>query len=145
MSWNNIPDDERLHLWKNLRKDISGLTLNEQMDAVSKFFSTIPYGSRSIDYYTPSEWPTPWEIIFHGKLCKSSISLLIFHTFSLLHTENIIELQLIDDGEDEYLLPIIDNQFVLNYELGKVNKCQDIATEIQILNTYTQQDIKIIK
>ena len=145
MSWNNIPDDERLHLWKNLRKDISSLQLNEQMEAVAKFFSNIPYGSRSIDYYTPSEWPTPWEIIFRGKLCKSSISLLIFHTFSLLHIENAIELQLIDDGEDEYLLPVIANQFVLNYELGKVNKCQDIATEIQILNTYTQQDIKIIK
>ena len=145
MSWNNIPDDERLHLWKNLRKDISKLTLAEQMNAVAKFFSTIPYGSRSMDYYTPTEWPTPWEIIFHGKLCKSSISLLIFHTFSLLNEENTIELQLIDDGEDEYLLPIINNTFVLNYELGQVNKSQDIAAEIQVLNTYTQKDIKAIK
>ena len=145
MSWNNIPDDERLHLWKNLRKEISELTLNEQMNIVAKFFSAVPFGSRSLDYYTPAEWPTPWEIIFHGKLCKSSISLLIFYTFSLLHTEDKIELQLIDDGEDEYLLPIINNTFVLNYELGKVNNCQDIAVEIQILNTYTQQDIKVVK
>lgn len=145
MSWNNIPDDERLHLWKNLRKDISALSLDEQMNTVSKFFSTIPYGTRSIDYYTPASWPTPWEIIFHGQLCKSSISVLIFHTFSLLHTDITVDLQLIDDGEDKYLLPIINNTFVLNYELGQVNKCQDIANEIQILNIYTQQDIKTIK
>ena len=144
MNWNNIPDDERLHLWKNLRQEIKELTLEEQLETVAKFFSKVPFGSRAIDYFTPAEWPTPWEIIFHGKLCKSSISLLIFHTFSLLHTENIIELHLVDDGEDEYLLPVINNAFVLNYELGQVNKCQDIAAEIQIINKYTQQDIKEI-
>jgi len=144
MSWNNIPDDERLHLWKKLRKDISTLALDEQMNTVSKFFSSIPYGARSIDYYTPSSWPTPWEIIFHGQLCKSSISVLIYHTFSMLHTDITVDLRLIDDGEDKYLLPVINNTFVLNYELGQVNKCQDIVNEIQILNTYTQQDIKSI-
>lgn len=144
MNWNNIPDDERLHLWKNLRQEIKELSLEDQLKTVAKFFSTVPFGTRSIDYYTPSEWPTPWEIIFHGKLCKSSISLLIFHTFSLLHTDNTIELHLVDDGEDEYLLPVINNAFVLNYELGQVNKCQDIAAELQIITKYTQQDIKAI-
>jgi hypothetical protein len=144
MSWNNIPDDEKLHLWKNLRKDIANLPLEEQMSQVAKFFANIPYGSRSLDYYTPADWPTPWEILFHGNLCKSSISLLVFYTFYLLHTENIIELRLIDDGADEYLLPVINNQFVLNYELGTINKWQDIATELQLIHTYTQKDIKAI-
>ena len=142
MNWNNIPDSERLRLWKNLRTDISTLSLDDQLSEVAKFSSTIPYGTRSLDYYTPSTWPTPWEIIFHGNLCKSSISLLIFHTFSLLHTDIIINLQLINDGESEYLLPVINNTFVLNYELGQVNKCHDIAAEIKILNTYAQKDIK---
>lgn len=142
MNWNNIPDSERLRLWKNLRTDISTLSLDDQLSEVAKFFSAIPYGTRSLDYYTPLTWPTPWEIIFRGSLCKSSISLLIFHTFSLLHTDVIIDLQLINDGEDDYLLPVINNTFVLNYESGQVNKCQDIVNEIQILNTYTQKDIK---
>ena len=144
MSWNNTPDDEKLRLWKNLRNDIAELSLDNQLTTVAKFFSTIPYGSRSIDYFSPIDWPTPWEIIFHGSLCKSSISLLIFYTFRLLHTEDTVELKLINDGSDEYLIPVINNTFVLNYELGKVNNCQDIASEIQILTTYTEQDIKTI-
>ena len=144
MSWNNIPDDERLHLWKILRKDISVLPLAEQMSTVAKFFSNMPYGARSLDYYTPTEWPTPWEIIFHGSLCKSSISLLIFYTFSLLHTTHKIELHLIDDGADEYLIPVIDDQFVLNYQLGMVSNYSDVSIEFTDKQTFTEQQIKKI-
>jgi hypothetical protein len=144
MSWNNIPDDERLHLWKILRKDISVLQLAEQMSTVAKFFSNMPYGARSLDYYTPAEWPTPWEIIFHGSLCKSSISLLIFYTFSLLHTTHKIELHLIDDGADEYLVPVIDDQFVLNYQLGMVSNYSDVSIEFTDKQTFTEQQIKKI-
>lgn len=144
MSWNNIPDNERLHLWKKLRADLKDQVFREQMTTVAKFFATMPYGTRTIDYYTPSDWPTPWEIIFHGRLCKSSISLLIFYTFSLLHTQNNFELYLIDDGEDEYLLPVIDNQFVLNYHLGEVSKYLDIRDEFTVKQVFTVEQIKKI-
>ena len=144
MSWNNIPDGERLHLWKNLRKDIELMPFTDQMDSVAKFFSTMPFGSRSLDYYSPAEWPTPWEIIFHGSLCKSSISLLIFYTFSLLQTGINLELHLVDDGIDSYLLPVINDQFVLNYELGKVSNYSDICAEFTHKQTFTEQQIKKI-
>jgi hypothetical protein len=144
MIWNNIPDNERLHLWKNLRTDIKGLDITEQMIHVSKFFASIPFGTRTIDYYSTENWPTPWEIIFHGSLCRSSISLLIFYTFSLINTDHIIDLRLIDDGNDEYLLPVIDNQFVLNYELGKVSNLSDIKSEITEKITFTEHQIKKI-
>lgn len=143
-NWNSIPDSDRLRMWKNLRTDIATLSIQDQLAEVAKFFAHIPYGSRSIDYYSPESWPSPWEIIFHGKLCKSSISLLIFHTLTILHTENTVELHLVDDGADEYLLPVINNTFVLNYELGEVNNLQNIAAELQIKNTFTDKDIKQI-
>lgn len=144
MSWNNTPDDERLRLWKDLRKSLPSLQLDEQLISIAKFFSSLPFGSRTIDYYTPAEWPTPWEIIFHGRLCKSSISLLIFYTISMLHTDIIIELHLIDDGNDEYLLPIINNQFVLNYELGMVSNYSEVSSGFTEKQTFTEQQIKKI-
>ena len=144
MNWNNIPDDERLRLWKNLRNDISKMQLQDQLSNVAKFFSTIPFGSRSLDYYSPSTWESPWEIIYHNNFCKSAISLLIFYTIQLLHQDIIVELILVDDGEDEYLLPIINATFVLNYELGQVNTSQDIIHELRIIATYTEKDIKTI-
>lgn len=144
MSWNNIPDAERLRLWKSLREDIVSLPLDQKLASVSKFFANMPYGTRSIDYYSSESWPTPWEIIFHGNLCRSSISLLIFYTFSLSHSIDKIELQLIDDGADEYLLPVINDQFVLNYELGMVSNYSNVESEFSVKQTFTEQQIKKI-
>lgn len=144
MIWNTIPNEERLHLWKKVRDDINALPLNDQLNNIAKFCSKIPYGSRTLDYYSPAEWPTPWEILFHGSFCTSSISLLIFYTLTLLNSPPDIELWLVEDVDGVYLLPIIDNQFVLNYELGMVNNYLEIHTTFVVLQKYTKDQIKNI-
>lgn len=144
MNWNNTPNEERLHLWKKLRDDIATLAAEEQMGIVAKFFADMPYGARTIDYYSPAEWPTPWEILFTGEFCKSSISLLIFYTFTLLHTGRTIELHLIDDKFDMYLLPVIDCQYVLNYELGMISNYSSVTHEFESIQVFSEQQIKKI-
>ena len=143
MSWNNIPNNERLHLWKKLREDISVLPIEDQMTMVAKFFADMPFGSRTIDYYTPADWPTPWEILFHGTFCTSSISILMFYTFELLHTSHQINLYLVEDN-DVYLLPVIDNKFVLNYELGTVNNYSNIQDNFKVLQIF-HDEIKMLR
>ncbi len=144
MIWNTIPNEERLHLWKKLRDDIKDLALADQMNEVAKFCSKMPFGSRTLDYYTPTDWPTPWEILFSSSFCTSSISLLMYHSLTLLHTPPKVELYLVEDDDGVYLLPIIDNQFVLNYELGTVNNYSEIQTEFKVLQKYTKEQIKNI-
>ena len=56
MNWNSIPNEDRLILWKKLRIDIQNLSLEKQLEAIAKFCSTIPFGSRSLDYFNPSDW-----------------------------------------------------------------------------------------
>lgn len=138
MSWNNTPNDERLRLWKKLRSDINGQQLDQQLTLVSAFFANMPFGARSIDYYTPADWPTPWEILYRGTFCTSSISLMMFHTFELLHENHVIELYLVED-ESIYLLPVIDNNFVLNYELGSVNNYSDVNNNFKVLQVYRDE------
>ena len=118
MIWNTIPNDGRLHLWKLLRDDLKDRTLEEQLTLVAQFCSSIPFGARTLDYYSPKEWPTPWEILFHGSFCTSSISLLIFYTLTLTPLDAVVELHLVQDDEGIFLLPVINDQFILNYELG---------------------------
>ncbi len=142
MIWGSIPNEERLRLWKSLRDDIKDLPVDKQLEKTAKFCSTIPFGSRSMDYYSPTEWPTPWEILFHGTFCTSSISLLIFYTLTLIPTSANVELILVEDDEDVYLLPIIDDQFVLNYELGQVNRYSEIQDNFKILQRYPREQIK---
>lgn len=143
MIWSCIPNDERLRLWKSLRDDIKDLSLEDQLAAVAKFCASIPFGSRSIDYYSPEDWPTPWEILFHGSFCTSSISLLMFYTLILIPCTTDVELILVEDDEDVYLLPVIDNQYVLNYELGQVNRYPEIVDDFKTIKKYTRTDVKI--
>ncbi len=145
MIWNTIPNEERLRLWKNLRESIAEKSTEGQLTDVAKFCSTIPFGSRSVDYYTPADWPTPWEILFYGSFCTSSISLLIYYTLVLLPTTIDIELLLVEDDEDVYLLPFIDNQFILNYELGQVSKYPEIQDNFKVLRRYSRDEVKTIK
>ncbi len=144
MIWNLIPNEERLHLWKNLREEMKDLLLEEQLKEVSNFCKSMPIGSRTMDYYTPENWPTPWEILFYGTFCTSSISLIMFYTLDLLEGEKILELLLVEDDEGVYLLPIIDNQFVLNYHLGQVSTYSKISKEFKVLKKYSREEIKKI-
>ncbi len=143
MNWNNTPNNQRLHLWKTLRAEIDNHPLDEQMEMVSKFFADMPFATRTLDYYTPVDWPTPWEILFHGSFCTSSISLLMFYTFELVHTNHVVELYLVED-DSIYLLPVIDKNFVLNYELGTVNKYSDIQDNFKVLQIY-REEIKTLR
>jgi hypothetical protein len=145
MIWNIVHDEERLRLWKQLREEIKELKVEEQLKAVAKFCSSIPFGSRSLDYYSPWDWPTPWEILFHGSFCTSSISLLMCYTLVMASEDIDIELYLVEDDRGIYLLPVISNQYVLNYELGSVNNYPEVEPDIKVLQKYTKEQIKQIK
>lgn len=147
MDWNNIHPDERIRLWKNFRKSIDNQDINNQLNEIAKFFTHIPIGHRTLDFYTPGSWPTPWELLYDNRWCVCSTSLLIFYTVDLLSAfaDTSAVLILVEDATDRYLLPLIDNQFVLNYHLGKVSKVQDINGDFKIIDVYTKDRIKKIK
>ena len=139
-----MADNEKLHAWKKLRNNIELMNLEEKLNYVSDFFSNFPMGARSVDYYAPLSWPSPWEIIFYGSFCKSSISILIFYTLCMSDNSIYAELRLVHDGSQIYLIPVINNTFVLNYKSGMVNKCHEVESEILTISIYKKEDIKLI-
>ena len=143
MIWNSISNEERLHLWKKLRENIKQLPIEQQLTEVAKFCATIPRGARSIDYYNPVDWPTPWEIFFHGSFCRNSISLIIFYTLTLLNKDSI-ELWVVKDNEGDYLLPVVNNTFVLNYEQGKVSNHLEICDYFIVMQKFPRDQIRNI-
>lgn len=142
--WNTIANEEKISLWKNLRNDIKGLQLEEQLKHIAKFFLNTPIGSRTIDYYTPKSWPTPWEILYHSSFCKNSISLLIYYTISLASPDIKSEIYLIDDEGDIYLLPVLNNYYVLNYHLGELNTLVDVLKEVKVIQIYSSDHLNKI-
>lgn len=144
MIWNTIHGEDRLILWKKLRADLKDLPLDKQLNEVAKFCAGIPFGARSLDYYSPADWPTPWEILYHGSFCTSSISLLIYYTLAMIPVSAKLDLYLIEDDAGCYLLPVVNDQFVLNRELGQVSMYLDACADVTLLKIYPQNQIKTI-
>lgn len=143
--WENTSPEDRLILWRSFRKSLEGVALQKQIQEIANFFARTPISARSVDYYTPSSWPTPWEILHYGKLCQSSISILMYHTFTLLDApESNAKLCLIDDSVDRYLVLVVDGRFVLNYELGAISEWEDFADRNRIIKHFDQTEISQI-
>lgn len=130
--WINTTPEQRIKQWKTFRESLESLPLEKQCDSVADFFSTMPIGARTIDYYTPESWPTPWEILYNKTYCKNTISILMYDTLQIINNTPRIELQLINDEQDTYLVPVIDNNIVLNHILGEVSKLDEFNSLYQI-------------
>lgn len=137
--------EERLSNWREFRVTLEEITDDERITEVVNFFSSTPYGSRTLDFYTPGSWPTPWEILHYETYCKNSISLLMYYSLSMIRDfSKDLELWIIDTSDDRYLVPVIDNQFILNYELGQISTVQDLKTRIKIIDRFDSLQIKQI-
>jgi hypothetical protein len=144
MIWNTVHGEDRLILWKKLRADLKDLPVDKQLNEVAKFCAGIPFGARSLDYYSPADWPTPWEILYHGSFCTSSISLLIYYTLAMIPIAAKLDLYLVEDEDGVCLLPVVNDQFVLNRELGQVSMYLDACADVTLLKIYPQDQIKTI-
>lgn len=68
----------------------------------------------------------------------------MYHTVKLVDDTHTLELHLIDDDGEIYLLPVIDNTFVCNYYLGTVNNYSELSN-VKILKVYKKEEINSIK
>ena len=141
--WNNSSAEERIEKWREFRESLTGLDEEELLNNVAQFFATVPLGARCIDYYTPDSWPTPWEILYHKLYCASSVSLLIYHTLCIALGSDRVDIVLADTGTDRLLMPVVDNKYIFNYELGKVNKIKD--HQIKIIDDFADSEIEQIQ
>jgi hypothetical protein len=72
--------EERLAVWRSFRKNFPAD--GTALDAV-KAFESVKLQRRSIDYYTPENWPTPFEAVAEDLLCQSGLTLVMAST--LIH------------------------------------------------------------
>jgi hypothetical protein len=141
--WNNSDPEERIAYWRAFREEIQDLPLEEQLNKVAEFFANLPIGSRSIDYYTPKSWPTPWEILHYRLFCENAASLLMYHTLTLLLKDSKVEIILIEDDRNRYLVPIIDNKYILNIIPGQISKIHDVT--FKVIDRFEDESIPTIR
>lgn len=87
---------ERLSVWRKFRQDFP---TNGTIENVVAAFSNIKLERRSIDYYSPESWPSPFEIVNEGLFCQSGITLVLAST--------LLNLKLIKS--DQFRFDVVSN------------------------------------
>ena len=86
----NTQDGEgRLRAWRNFRDNFPD---NGTMLHVAEGFKDDYPKQRYIDYYTPDNWPTVFEIVREGYLCQTGLSIVIastLHYFDFIKSDSV--------------------------------------------------------
>lgn len=133
--------DDRLKIWKKFRNDLNGLSELGQMKLTTTFWSQCPLVRYNFDWTDPSTWRSPWEMIYEGEICRNGIAYLMEQSLLLIGGEwtyNRFKLVMLKDikNEDQFMVVIIDDTYVLNYSHGEVIFLNDISDFCEFSETY---------
>ena len=130
---------ERLQDWRRFRETLELYSFTDMVtESVIDWWSSLPYTLRAIDIYDSKQWPTPWELVYYGDYCKSSISLGIAYTLCLIGNDwrKRIKLLLIDDnGLDIFLSVLLDDKYLINYNYKEIIEFDSL--DVKVLETFS--------
>jgi hypothetical protein len=73
--------EERLQLWKQFRKGLE--KVEDPIQEAIDFYNQAPYCLIAADPFTPSSWPTAWELLEENNYCAFVKILAICYTLQL--------------------------------------------------------------
>ena len=133
----NLSGSERLNIWRNVRQKS-----HNNIIEVLEDFASIEMLPRYLDYYTPSSWPNPFEIVNEGYLCQSGVTLVLLSTLinKGFISEDTIQLPVISNNiTGTSGLVIYDRDLVYNFTPGEIVSWEYVkenATVFQIRNQF---------
>jgi hypothetical protein len=126
--------EDRLRIWREVRQ--KNFSTEEE---ILNEFSEIKILSRYLDYYTPSSWPTPFEIVSEGYLCCSGVTILI--TVILINKGFITSDQLLfpvisNNTTGDSGIVLLNNDNVYNFTPGKIESWEYVKDNSTIFQTH---------
>jgi hypothetical protein len=137
--WQLMPD-ERLKEWRKFRKRIEELSDSECLQEVVDWWKFTPIGSKAIDPYDNEKWPDPWALIHTGNFDENAVALGMAYTLQLMDWP--CEVALVQDSEKRFLglVVIVDNELILNYNFGTVEKLKELK-HCEVLSRYKTEEL----
>ena len=132
-----LSDRERILSWRQLRISIKSLPIYDACDAVAKWWSYASIGPHGLDCYDYESWQDPWAMLENNNFNRNTIAYMIHKTFEMSDQEKFSsQLILIHDYDlavdDIYWVTLVDNQYILNYNVSKVDRFSEIEKNIVI-------------
>lgn len=114
---------ERLSRWREFRKSLDTLTLEQAVKATVDFWHGCPFSPYYLDPAKPEEWPNPWTLIEENYYCDIAKALGMLYTIKFTAHNPSVELRMYVDPETRYsynLVWIDDGKYVINLIEGEV-------------------------
>ncbi len=133
--------EERLRIWHDFRQVLESAEdpFQEAMDT----YETVPTEHMSVDPYTPSAWPNPWELIKENSYCLFGKLLGIAYSLQLTErfTTSKFEIHIgISKKQSAHLFVLFIDKVSIGYynsEMCVLENLDDLQTELCV----TMQDI----
>lgn len=129
--------------WRSFRQDLTKeQTDQEQLKEVAEYWTKPPLSTFVLDWDHPEKWMTPWETLYYGNFCRSTVAYMMEQTLLLSGCErwtpDRLELWLVKDStfEEIYILLVVDEKYILNNEHGKVNELTKVMKTCQVMSKY---------
>lgn len=138
-----LPPDERIRHWREFRLSlVEEETDEEQLLEVAKYWQQFPTSQFYLDVDRPKYWPSPWQVLFDGDCCKSTLAYMMEQTLLMSDDrwKDRLSLVLIDDKlkSELFIILVADTKYVVNYSQNEI-----INFDFIVKNCIIQHEYKI--
>lgn len=141
-----LPASERLTRWRDFRKSLSHLPLNEACQAVVILWDPCPFNPYFLDPANPNSWPDPWTLLEDNWYCDIAKALGMLYTIKYTNHNPKVEIRIYRDSKTNYdynILWINDGKYILNLERGEVSSIDNIEQDWKLVKTFNADDLKL--
>tara|TARA_B100000749_G_C18356709_1_gene435695 strand:- start:106 stop:564 length:459 start_codon:yes stop_codon:yes gene_type:complete len=142
--WTQLDFEDFMALWRKMRVDLPVLSAEELGSHLREKFARFPIETgKTLDPYSPSNWPSPWEQITDSLFCSCGLGVFLYYTISLSesYADDDFGIYYVEkEGYDRIV--IVNNTHgwfidTLTYDGGTVSDLQ----VGKILASYSSQDL----
>lgn len=119
----------RLREWFKLKESLIDQGLPIICTEVDKFWQRVPISTYYLHPDDIEDWPNPWELINDNNYCYYGRALGMVYTLLLLGIKDIDFVEALDDNNENVVLVIVDDKFILNHWPNSIadNKLSDFT------------------
>ena len=146
----NLRVNDRLAQWKDFRRSLDQLPIEQAIEQVNQFWSRAP----GVGYYLApddiSNWPDPWTLIYENYYCDVAKVLGIVYTIALTsHKNNLdVEIRVYKDPatRHEYNLAwISQGKYIVNLINNEVVNKEQFDKKFILIKQYKAEDLDLVK
>ena len=143
-----LETESRLRSWREFRASLSLMPLEQALDAVREFWSTVPFAPYYLDPAKPETWPTPWELIAENYYCDVAKALGMLYTVKFSGHGPELEAEILNCEESGTgfaynLVCLAQGKYVLNYADDAVVYITSIPRELHVRCRWTTEHLKL--